>query len=66
MQQLEDWELVECNTGLKGNSKARLLAQALTKDGRKEKSVVQGRHENVNGRLKHFNVLCASFHHSAG
>ena len=66
MQQLEEWELVGCDTGLKGNFKARLPAQALTKVGRKEKSVVRGRHENVNGRLKHFNVLYASFHHSAG
>jgi len=66
MLELEEWELVECDTGLKGNPKARLPYQALSKEGRKEKSIVRGRHENVNGRLKHFNVLCASFHHSAG
>ena len=27
--------------------------------------MVRGRHANVNGRLKHSNVLCTSFHHSA-
>jgi hypothetical protein len=32
----------------------------------KQKSVVRGRHENINGKLKVFNVLVAYFHHHAG
>ena len=58
MEQLEEWELVESNTGLEYNSKARLPAQVLTTEEITEKAVVQGQHENVNSRLKHFNVLC--------
>lgn len=63
---LEDWELVECDTGLEGNHKLRLMAQALTRNKRKQKAVIRGRHENINGRLKHFNILNAFFRHNAG
>ena len=66
MEQLEDWEVVESDMGLEGNNKARIPCQGLKTEERKEKAVVRGRHENVNGRLKHFNVLCSLFHHNAG
>ena len=34
-----------------------------SRDGRKEKSVVRGRHENINSRLKNFDVLNIPFRH---
>jgi hypothetical protein len=38
----------------------------LTDGERKQKSQVRGRHENVNGKLKVYNVLVAYFHHHSG
>ena len=66
MTSLEEWELVECDTGLESNTKARLLAQALTANKRKEIALLWGRHdENANDRSNFWNVLCGTFHHNA-
>jgi hypothetical protein len=62
----DPWELVECDTGLRGCDRARIPDQAMTIGEGKQKSVVRGRHENINGKLKVFNVLVAYFHHHAG
>ena len=63
---LEDWEFIEADTGLQGCNKARIPHQGISTFERKEKSIVRGRHENVNGRLKVFNVLVSYFHHDSG
>jgi hypothetical protein len=61
--QLEDWELVECDTGLRGVEHARIPEHLLTDGERKQKSQIRGRHENVNGKLKMYGevslILCA-------
>jgi hypothetical protein len=63
--ELEDWELVECDTGLEGVERARIPSQGISSGERKQKSQVRGRHENVNGKLKVFNVLDTYFHHTS-
>ena len=64
---IEDWEFVEADTGLQGCNKARIQHQGISTVERKDKSILRGRHENVNGRLKvlHFNVLVSYFNHDS-
>ena len=63
---LEDWEFVEADNGLQGCNKAKIPHKGISTVERNEKSIVRGRHENVNGRLKVFNVLVSYFHHDSG
>ena len=60
---LFDEELVEVDAGYRGDDKFMNPNMASGSDGRKEKSIVRGRHENVNGRLKIYNVLTTYFRH---
>lgn len=52
LTQLEDWELVECDTGLRGVEHVRIPEHGLTDGERKQKSQIRGRHENVNGCIR--------------
>lgn len=61
---LADDEGAEVDAGYKGHDKMKAPTVASTRVHRKEKSVVRGRHENVNGRLKIFNVLNVPFRHT--
>jgi hypothetical protein len=56
-------EGVEVDSGYQGNLRSKLPLMANNSRERREKSVVRGRHENVNGRLKTFNVLDCHFRH---
>lgn len=58
---LADDEGVEVDAGYKGDDKMKAPTTATS---RKQKSQVRGRHENVNGVLKVYNVLNFPFHHS--
>ena len=58
-------EAVEVDAGYKGDHKMKSPNIGMTRAMRKEKSVVRGRHENVNGRLKQFNVLTTHFRHTS-
>jgi hypothetical protein len=60
---LADDEGVEVDSGYKGHDKFKRPETANSRDGRKKKSVVRGRHENVNSRLKIFDVLNIPFRH---
>jgi hypothetical protein len=58
-------EGVECDAFYKGNPRFKspqVYVQG-TNDG-KQKSIVRGRHENINGRLKIFQVLNVPFRHA--
>jgi hypothetical protein len=59
---LED-EYVEADSGYRGDSKLMTPQVSLSSNQRKQKSKVRARHENVNARLKVFNVLNISFRH---
>jgi len=54
---------VEVDAGFKGHAALKNPITAKTRVDRKQKSVVRGRHENVNSRLKTFDVLNAPFRH---
>ena len=56
-------EGVEVDGGYKGSDKFKTPTVASSRQARKQKSVVRGRHENVNSRLKIFNVLNIPFRH---
>jgi len=60
-------EDVEVDRGYRGDEKFKRPDQGSDADTRikslKDKSIVRGRHENVNGRLKIFNVLTTYFRH---
>ena len=58
-----DGEKVEVDSGPKGDD--RLVQPHVGKDSkeRKQKSVVRGRQEGVNGRMKVYSVLTTHFHH---
>jgi len=60
---LVDDEGVEVDQGHKGHNKLKTPTTATSQKYRKEKSVARGRHENVNSRLKIFNVLNIPFRH---
>ena len=60
---LADDEGVEVDAGYTGDHKFKRPETASSRVGRKQKSVVRGRHENVNGRLKIFDVLNIPFRH---
>ena len=60
---LADDEGVEVDAGYTGDHKFKPPETASSRVGRKQKSVVRGRHENVNGRLKIFDVLNIPFRH---
>ncbi|CAB9528703.1 unknown protein [Seminavis robusta] len=60
---LAEDEGVEVDAGYKGHPKFKAPVVATSRKDRKEKSVVRGRHEAINGRLKIFNVLVAPFRH---
>lgn len=61
---LADDEVVEADGGYRGHDKLMAPNVATSRDARKQKSVVRGRHENVNSRLKIFNVLVVPFRHT--
>jgi len=60
---LMDDEDVEVDAGYKGHAKMKSPTVAKSRIDRKQKSQVRGRHENVNGRLKTYNVLNIPFRH---
>ena len=60
---LFDDENVEVDAGYKGDDKFMNPDMAFTSEGRKDKSIVRGRHENINSRLKIYNVLTTYFRH---
>ena len=60
-----DDEAVEVDSGYGGDIKMKRPMMAYTSKMRKEKSQVGGQHENVNGRLKQFNVLTTHFRHTS-
>lgn len=60
---LAEDEGVEVDAGYKGHDALKAPIVAVSSVARKEKSVVRGRHENVNGRLKIFNMLNFPFRH---
>ena len=59
---LADDEAVEADSGYAGDQ-LKTPTVATSRRERKMKSVARGRHENVNGSLKVFNVLNAPFRH---
>lgn len=61
---LAEDEVVEADGGYRGHNKLMAPTVATSRVDRKAKSVVRGRHENINGRLKIFNVLVVPFRHS--
>lgn len=61
---LADDEGVEVDGVYKGHNKLKAPTVATSRDERKQKSQARGRHENVNGRLKIFNVLNTPFRHT--
>ena len=52
---------VEVDAGYKGDTKMKTPNMGITRQIRKEKRKVRGRHKNVNRRLKQFNVLKTHF-----
>ena len=48
---------------MKRIQKMKMLCMGITPGISKQKNIVCGRHENVNGRLKQFNVLTTHFRH---
>jgi hypothetical protein len=58
-----DDECVEVDQGYKGNEKFKTPEMGADSKGRKEKSLVRARHENINGKLKTFNLLTTHFRH---
>lgn len=60
---LAEDEGIEVDGGYKGHNKFKKPETASTREARKQKSVVRGRHENVNSRLKIFDVLNVPFRH---
>lgn len=56
-------ENVEVDHGYRGDDKFMIPSMAADSKGRKNKSIVRGRHENINGRLKIYNVLTTYFCH---
>jgi hypothetical protein len=61
---LADDEGVEVDAGYKGHAKFKTPTVAMSSVYRKQKSQVRSRHENVNSRLKIFNVLNIPFWHT--
>ena len=61
---LADDEGVEVDAGYKGSSRFKAPIVATSRADRKAKSVVRGRHENVNGRLKIYDMLNVPFRHT--
>ena len=57
-------ESVEVDGGYKGSDKMKGPTAATSQKDRKQKLVVRGHHENVNGFLKVYNVQNFPFHHS--
>lgn len=51
---------------MQGTQKAKTPEQGIDKNERKQRPIIRGPHENVNGRLKMFNALNVSFHHTEG
>ena len=60
---LAEDEGVEVDAGCKGDDKFKAPTVATSSLDRKQKSQVRGRHENINGRLKIFDVLNVPFRH---
>jgi hypothetical protein len=60
---LTEDEGLEVDAGYMGHNKFKAPAVGLSSQQRKEKSIVRGRHENVNSRLKQFTVLNVPFRH---
>ena len=60
---LAEDEGVEVDAGYKGHPKLKAPTVATSSVAKKQKSQVRGCHENVNGRLKIFNVLVVPFRH---
>ena len=60
---LYDEEGVEVDAGYRGDDKFMTPSMGSDSKGRKNKSIIRGRHENVNSRLKIFNVLTTYFRH---
>ena len=56
-------ESVEVDAGYRGDDKFMTPSMGADSKGRKNKSIVRGRHENVNSRLKIYNVLTTYFRH---
>ena len=63
LQELADDEGVEVDAGYRGHDKFKRPETATSREGRKMKSVVRARHENVNSRLKIFDILNIPFRH---
>ena len=60
---LYDNECVEVDACYKGDDKIVNPDMGSVSKGRKNKSIVRGRHENINSRLKIYNVLTTYFRH---
>ena len=60
---LLDNEYVEVDAGYRGDDAFMNPDMAANSRGRKNKSIVRGRHENINSRLKIYNVLTTYFRH---
>jgi hypothetical protein len=63
--EIADNEVVEADRGYSGCAKAKTPNQGFTRVERQQKSKARGRHEAINGRLKHFGVLTTHFRHMA-
>merc|ERR1711897_51428 len=59
-----DEECAEADNGYQGDEKIKTPTVAENRTQRKQKSVVRGRHENVNSYLKKFSVLDSVFRHN--
>lgn len=66
LSQLCDDEHVEVDGGYNGNDKMKGPTVARCRKDRQQKSVVRGRHENVNSRLKNYRVLDDIFRSDPG
>jgi DDE superfamily endonuclease len=60
---LTEDEGVEVDGGYKGSAKFKTPSVSLSRTQRKQKASVRARHENVNARLKVYNVLNIPFRH---
>lgn len=60
---LAEDEAVEADAGYKGDDKLKNPQTSKSRNERLQKSGVRGRHENVNSRLKIFNLLNIPFRH---
>ena len=56
-------EYVEVDAGYRGDEKFMRPSMGWDSKERKEKSIVRGRHEIINGKLKNYNVLTTYFRH---